>query len=403
MPCSPGGVCTTRGIARRRSTLPSWQPKLSLTASPCLPRALLIASSASPRPGARTPTRKTTPLSSRTGSPNPASRLHLPLVAGALFASGPGSVPPSPTNLHSSSVHSREEDSTSASACLFASRKLAEPKLIRFSPALLFSQVFERDIEHAITSSPAMLPSTPSNAGNISPSPSSTFPQLTPTKSAVSSHSHHLHHPQARASVTDSLFPTVLDDAVEALSSGSDVLVVSPSRTGSPTSLSVRKPYSPSAGMVGSRETSPGSPGTRSPVRAGSVGGVMLSERERRSSAISLTGQAGKMLDSAAEPSQGFRLTLPGDDVSRVSRCSSQSRTDDEILCSTRPSCPRRHLPLLDCRLLQSRRATSRPFRFIPRARASLVIQLHTVSPSSHHKVRLSLCFLFWLWLEPLH
>lgn len=174
-----------------------------------------------------------------------------------------------------------------------------------------------------IVPAPAMLPPSTTSSpgpglGNVSPSPSSTFTHLTPTKPSASTM---LHHPQARTSVTDALFPTVLDDAVEALSSGSDVFVVSPSRTGSPSALSGgRRTYSTSAGsnMSPSRETSP-SAGTRSPGRSPIVEGVMLSDRERRSSAVSLTGQAGKMLDvaGAGETSQGFRLTMPGQEVSR--------------------------------------------------------------------------------------
>lgn len=60
------------------------------------------------------------------------------------------------------------------------------------------------------------------------------------------------------------------------------------------------------------------SSGQRSPVMSfsGSVEG-----RERRSSTVSLTGQAGRMMD-AGDAAQGFRLTLPGEDVSRSSSLS---------------------------------------------------------------------------------
>lgn len=130
--------------------------------------------------------------------------------------------------------------------------------------------------------------------------------------------SSHVHHPQARGSATDHLFPTVLDDAVEALSSGEqDVFVVTPSRTGSPSALSSRRTVS--ADM---REGSPTSAGARSPVL--SLTGYAKEnerERERRTSSASLTGQAGRILgafeclpssDASSSAPQSFRLTLPG-------------------------------------------------------------------------------------------
>lgn len=47
-----------------------------------------------------------------------------------------------------------------------------------------------------------------------------------------------------------------------------------------------------------------------------SLTGSGVEGRERRSSTVSWTGQAGRMLD--ASDAHGFRLTLPGEDVSDI-------------------------------------------------------------------------------------
>lgn len=264
----------------------------------------------SPRIGSRTPTRGQTPISSRAGSPHPL--LHLP--PSLLHPStSSGSIPSSPVSTHH--ALSREEDFDSA--------------------------IFERDIEIPLDlGSSSLLPPPSSSALPPTSSPlvataithsSSLHHLASPVKASSSSSltaasptSHVLHHPHARASATDQVFPTVLDDAIEALSNsrGEDVFVVSPSRSGSPSGRSIRRSYGagagPGEGLFGGEGGGGTSSGQRSPVMSftGSVEG-----RERRSSTVSLTGQAGRMMD-AGDVAHGFRLTLPGEDVSNVSRFS---------------------------------------------------------------------------------
>jgi len=197
------------------------------------------------------------------------------------------------------------------------------------------SDIFERDVEAAVPVSlgSSSTPSAPATSATGTAPPS---PSASPLGRSAGQHPHHhlshqtsasssspsaatspshVHHPVTRGSVTDRIFPTVLDDAVEALTAssqgGADVFVVSasqtPSRDQSPSRVFRREP------TLTPRETSPPAAGGGSPRERS---GGSSSHRDRRESGVSLRGQADKLLHdgsalgspssrSSPEPTEG--------------------------------------------------------------------------------------------------
>lgn len=165
--------------------------------------SIVYLTSTSPR---RRSSTRGTPATSRAASPAgpalflPHQHLSSPFHphAGSHSPSSTSFIPPGSPTSFLQQHHSREDDSTAAifERDIESTESVSSLLGSASSPAIASSVAF--------AGSGYISPPSPHHPGNSSP--------VTTHLSPAKAHSVHLHHPIARASATDHLFPTVLDD-----------------------------------------------------------------------------------------------------------------------------------------------------------------------------------------------